>query len=290
MSTAPQNEKAAATRDLTGKRALVTGGTRGIGAAVVRRLLDAGADVLTTARSPSGTVPEGARFTEADVRTRESAEALAEAVRDGLGGVDIVVHNAGGAAPRPGALAIPDAEWQHALDLNFLSAVRLDALLAPGMRERRAGAIVHVSSAVVPVPGPLFLHYTAAKAALENYSRGLAAEPAPDGVRVNTVTPGRTATPGGEETQAVGRPERHHRRHRDPAARPRGPAGRHRPRGAVPRLRPGELGHRHESRRGRRGIPAVNTPVGSRSVASGTNTRPVASGMPGNGHGFRRAS
>lgn len=179
----------------------MTGGTRGIGAAVVRRLLDAGADVLTTARSASGTVPEGARFTQADVRTREGAEALAEAVRDRLGGVDVVVHNAGGAAPHPGALAIPDEEWQEALDLNFLSAVRLDALLAPGMRERRAGAIVHVSSAVVPVPGPLFLHYTAAKAALENYGRGLAAELAPDGVRVNTVTPGRTATPGGEETR-----------------------------------------------------------------------------------------
>ncbi|GGQ62647.1 MULTISPECIES: SDR family oxidoreductase [Streptomyces] len=201
MSLAPHNEKDAETRELTGRRALVTGGTRGIGAAVVRRLLDAGADVLTTARSASGAVPEGARFTQADVRTREGAEALAEAVRDGLGGVDVVVHNAGGAAPHTGALAIPDAQWQEALDLNFLSAVRLDALLAPGMRERRAGAIVHVSSAAVPVPGPLFLHYTAAKAALENYSRGLAAELAPDGVRVNTVTPGRTATPGGEETR-----------------------------------------------------------------------------------------
>ncbi|MDT3726699.1 SDR family oxidoreductase [Streptomyces sp. DSM 41972] len=201
MSTAPHHEKAAETRELTGKCALVTGGTRGIGAAVVRRLLDAGADVLTTARSATGTVPEGARFTQADVRTREGTEALAEAVRDGLGGVDVVVHNAGGAAPHPGVLAIPDAEWQEALDLNFLAAVRLDALLAPGMRERRAGAIVHVSSAVVPVPGSLFLHYTAAKAALENDSRGLAAELAPDGVRVNTVTPGRTATPGGEETR-----------------------------------------------------------------------------------------
>ncbi|MGA5412493.1 SDR family oxidoreductase [Streptomyces pseudogriseolus] len=201
MSTALRNENAAETRELTGKRALVTGGTRGIGAAVVRRLLDAGADVLTTARTASGTVPEGARFTAADVRTREGAQALAEAVREGMGGVDIVVHNAGGAAPHPGVLAVPDEEWQAALDLNFLSAVRLDALLAPGMRERRAGAIVHVSSAVVPVPGPLFLHYTAAKAALENYSRGLAAELAPDGVRVNTVTPGRTATPGGEETR-----------------------------------------------------------------------------------------
>ncbi|MFI8090551.1 SDR family oxidoreductase [Streptomyces sp. NPDC086080] len=198
MATA---EKGSGTRELAGKRALVTGGSRGIGAAVVRQLLDAGAEVLATARSASGGVPEGAHFVAADVRTRAGVEALAAAAREVLGGVDILVDNAGGARPYDGATAIPDEEWQNALDLNLLAAVRLDALLIPGMRERRSGVIVHVSSAAVPTPGPLFLHYTAAKAALENYSRGLAAELAPSGVRVNTVTPGRTATPGGEATR-----------------------------------------------------------------------------------------
>ncbi|MBC3993278.1 SDR family oxidoreductase, partial [Streptomyces sp. AC563] len=115
--------------------------------------------------------------------------------------VDIVVHNAGGAGPHPGALAIPDEEWQGALDLNYLAAVRLDALLAPGMRERGAGAIVHVSSAAVLTPVGPFLHYVAAKAALESYSRGLSLELAPYGVRVNAVSPGRVATPGGEATR-----------------------------------------------------------------------------------------
>ncbi len=180
----------------------MTGGTRGIGAAVVRLLLDAGADVLTTARTASGTVPEGARFTAADVRTREGAQALAEAVREGMGGVDIVVHNAGGAAPHPGCPGRPGrgvaGRAGPQLPVGGAAGRAAGAGDAGG---RRAGAIVHVSSAVVPVPGPLFLHYTAAKAALENYSRGLAAELAPDGVRVNTVTPGRTATPGGEETR-----------------------------------------------------------------------------------------
>ncbi|MVO88473.1 SDR family oxidoreductase [Streptomyces sp. p1417] len=189
--------------ELAGKRALVTGGTRGIGAAVVRQLLDAGAKVLTTARSAATAVPvpEGAAFVQADVRTRAGAQALAEAAQQVLGGVDVLVHNAGGAQPHQGALAIPDEEWQSALDLNFLASVRLDALLVPGMRERRAGAIVHVSSAAVPTVAPPFLHYTTAKAALENYSRGLAAELAPYGIRVNTVSPGRTATPGGEATR-----------------------------------------------------------------------------------------
>ncbi|MFJ1933229.1 oxidoreductase [Kitasatospora sp. NPDC088160] len=189
------------TQELAGKRALVTGGSRGIGAAIVRQLLDAGAKVLTTARSATGTVPEEAAFVAADVRTRAGAEALATAAQEVLGGVDILVHNVGGAQPHHGALAIPDEEWQNALDLNFLASVRLDALLAPGMRERRSGAIVHVSSAAVPTVAPPFLHYVAAKAALEAYSRGLAAELAPHGIRVNTVSPGRTATPGGEATR-----------------------------------------------------------------------------------------
>ncbi|NEB03871.1 oxidoreductase [Streptomyces sp. SID13726] len=186
------------TREFKGRRALVTGGTRGIGAAVVRGLLDAGAEVLTTARSETGTAPEGAAFVAADVTTRAGAQALAEAARETFGGVDILVHNAGGARPYKDASAIPDEEWQEALDLNYLASVRLDALLAPGMRERGTGAIVHVSSAAVLAPMGPFLHYTAAKAALENYSRGLALELAPAGVRVNTVTPGRVATPGGE--------------------------------------------------------------------------------------------
>ncbi len=190
------------TREFVGRRALVTGGSRGIGAAIVRQLLDAGAEVLTTARSATSTVPEGAAFVEADVRTRAGAEALAAAAEEALGGVDILVHNAGGARPHKGSAAIPDEEWQDALDLNFLASVRLDSLLTPGMRERRSGAIVHVSSAAVTSPVAPFLHYTAAKAALENYSRGLALELAPFGIRVNTVTPGRVATPGGERTRA----------------------------------------------------------------------------------------
>ncbi|WP_216897692.1 oxidoreductase [Nocardia alni] len=194
-------ENDSGTRDLAGKRALVTGGSRGIGAAVVRQLLDAGADVLASARSATNTVPEGAAFVPADVRTRAGAEALAAAAQKMLGGVDIVVHNAGGARPYRGSSDIPDEEWQESLDLNYLASVRLDSLLTPGMRERHSGTIVHISSAAVPVPVGPFLHYTAAKAALENYSRGLAGELAPFGIRVNVVTPGRTATPGGEQTR-----------------------------------------------------------------------------------------
>jgi len=189
------------TRELAGKRALVTGGSRGIGAAVVRQLLDAGAEVLTTARSATSTVPEGATFVQADVRTRAGAESLAAAAQEALGGVDILVHNAGGTRLHESVSAIPDEEWQDSVNLNYLASVRLDSLLTPGMRERRSGAIVHVSSAAVLTPVGLVLHYSAAKAALEHYSRGLALELASFGIRVNTVSPGRTATPGGEAMQ-----------------------------------------------------------------------------------------
>ncbi|SFS74608.1 oxidoreductase [Saccharopolyspora flava] len=189
-------------REFEGKRALVTGGSRGIGAAVVRGLVEAGAEVVTSARVATS-APGGATLVTADLRTRAGAQELVEAAQDVLGGVDVLVDNVGGAQPHPEAVAIPDEEWQEALDLNFLASVRLDALVAPGMRERRSGAIVHISSAAIYSPPPQFLHYSAAKVALENYSLGLAAELAPHGVRVNTVTPGRTATPGGERTREL---------------------------------------------------------------------------------------
>ncbi|MFF1817329.1 oxidoreductase [Kribbella sp. NPDC058245] len=190
-------------QEFAGKRAVVTGGTRGIGAAVVRALVAGGAEVLATARSAEGVVPEGVGLVAADVRGRAGAEVVAAAVGERFGGVDLVVHNVGGARPFEDSAAIPDEEWQDALDLNYLASVRLDSLLVPGMRVRRSGAIVHVSSAAVLTPVGPFLHYVAAKAALETYSRGLALEVAADGVRVNVVTPGRVATPGGEATREL---------------------------------------------------------------------------------------
>jgi NAD(P)-dependent dehydrogenase (short-subunit alcohol dehydrogenase family) len=188
---------------IQGKRALVTGGSRGIGADIVRQLLDAGAKVLTTARSATATVPTGAAFVEADVRTQEGAEALVRAAEEELGGVDILINNAGAARVfTDGVTAIPDAEWQDSLDVNFLSSVRLNALVLPQMKERRSGSIVHISSVVSFAPAGPMLHYAAAKAALDTYSRGLALDVAPFGITVNSVSPGNITTPGGDRARA----------------------------------------------------------------------------------------
>jgi NAD(P)-dependent dehydrogenase (short-subunit alcohol dehydrogenase family) len=178
--------------EFTGKRALVTGGTRGIGEAIVARLRGAGAMVVTTARSTPHDPPQPDLFVAADVSTAEGAAKVVSAVRDRLGGVDILVHNVGGSsAPGGGFAALTDEDWQHALNSNLLAAVRLDRGLLPSMLEQGAGVIIHISS--IQRRLPLFeatLAYAAAKAALSTYSKGLSNEVGPQGVRVVSVAPG----------------------------------------------------------------------------------------------------
>ena len=202
---------------LRGARVLVTGGTRGIGAATVRRLAAAGAEVVAAARTapdplgtgrerwPGGCWPGGhwpgerspgrcwpVRFVAADVATADGVAALAEQALDLLGGLDILVSNAGGQTHRPGGvLHFSDEDWQRDLDTNLLSAVRLDRALLPAMiAQGRGGSIVHVGSNAARMPRPASLPYTAAKAALTAYSKGLAREAGQHGIRVNVVLPG----------------------------------------------------------------------------------------------------
>jgi NAD(P)-dependent dehydrogenase (short-subunit alcohol dehydrogenase family) len=198
--------------EFEGRRALVTGGSRGIGAAVAQRLLDGGAKVVVTARSRHEQTPAGAVFVAADLRTKEGADALAEATLKELGGLDILVNNAGAARViLPNSSAISDAEWLDSLNINFLSALRTTYALLPALRQSKAASIINVSSGgATPFGGPL-MHYGAAKAALDNFSKGLAKELAPEGIRVNIVTPGPVITPGGDEirdtlVQAMGIP------------------------------------------------------------------------------------
>ena len=187
--------------EFTGKRVLVTGGTRGMGLAIVRRFAAGGATVISTARSPlSDAVTSVALFVEADIATREGVDEVIGKCLDRFGGIDILINNVGGSsAPSGGVLALSDADWQHTLDMNLLAAVRLDRGLLPGMLARGWGVIIHVSS--IQRRLPLFeatLAYAAAKAALTTYGKGLAKEVGPKGIRVNSLAPGFIETTAAE--------------------------------------------------------------------------------------------
>jgi len=178
--------------ELDGKRALVTGGTKGIGEAVVAALRAAGATVLTTARSRREDLHDADLFVVADVSTVEGCVAVVDAVRDRLGGVDVIVHVVGGSsAPAGGFAVLDDGEWQKALDQNLMAAVRIDRALLSSMIAQGSGVIIHVSSIQSRLPLPeATMAYAAAKAALSNYSKALSKEVSPKGVRVIRVAPG----------------------------------------------------------------------------------------------------
>jgi NAD(P)-dependent dehydrogenase (short-subunit alcohol dehydrogenase family) len=184
--------------ELHGRRALVTGGTKGIGAAVVEALRQAGATVMTTARSQPESLDHADWFVTADVATAAGCAAVADAVRDGLGGADIIVHVVGGSsAPAGGFAVLDDAQWNTALSQNLLAAVRIDRALLPGMVAQGSGVIIHITSIqrLLPLPEAT-IAYAAAKAALSNYSKALSKEVGPKGVRVVRVAPGWVETDG----------------------------------------------------------------------------------------------
>ena len=176
---------------LTGKRVLVTGGTKGIGKAVVELLLAEGAKVITSARQVDVEMP-GALLIAADLSTREGCDVLIAAIQQRLGGVDIMIHVLGGSsAPGGGFAALDEEQWQRELNLNLLPAVRLDRALLPGMLERREGVVIDVTSIQSRLALPeATTAYAAAKAALSTYSKSLSKEVSPRGVRVVRVSPG----------------------------------------------------------------------------------------------------
>ena len=186
------------TFDLEGKRALVTGGTKGVGEAVVAAFREAGATVLTSARSRPENIAEPEHFVTADLSTTAGCATLAKAVGDRLGGTDIIVHVVGGSsAPAGGFAVLDDDEWHKALDQNLLAAVRLDRALLPAMIDQGSGVIIHITSIQRQLPLPeATIAYAAAKAALSNYSKALSKEVSPKGVRVVRVSPGWVETEG----------------------------------------------------------------------------------------------
>lgn len=183
--------------ELKGKTALVTGGTRGIGRAIADRLAEAGAQVIITARSHPGDADLKHYFIAADLTKPEEVTAMTEEIYTKFGTVDILIDNIGGlTTPGGGFSTLTDAHWENELQLNLIAAIRLDRTLLPKMLEQKSGVIIHISSVAGKQPlWHLNMAYAVSKAALNSYSKTLATEVAPKGVRVLTVAPGATKTP-----------------------------------------------------------------------------------------------
>ena len=184
--------------EFKGKRVLVTGGTKGMGEAIVSRLTLGGALVATTARSPLSEGQAPALFVQADISATDGVRKVGDRVLQEWGGLDILVNNVGGSsAPNGGFQVLTDGDWQKALNVNLMASVRFDRIFVPGMLERRSGVVLHIAS--IQHRLPLYdstLAYAAAKAALSTYSKGLANEVGPKGVRVNLISPGFIETSG----------------------------------------------------------------------------------------------
>lgn len=189
---------------LNGKRALITGSTKGIGFSTAVSLAREGASVCINGRTPDSVFSASERLRSeapnadvrgiaADLSTAEGIDVLAE----GLGEVDILVNNLGIFQPTPFP-DIADAEWQRFFEVNVMSGVRLSRRYLPGMMERNWGRIVFVSSeSGVQIPEEM-IHYGTTKAAQIAVARGLAETTKGSGVTVNSVLPGPTRSEGVE--------------------------------------------------------------------------------------------
>jgi NAD(P)-dependent dehydrogenase (short-subunit alcohol dehydrogenase family) len=182
---------------LNGRTAIVTGASRGIGLAVTRGLAAEGVHVTAGARKSSAELDELAgaglvRVVEVDLADPGGPTALVAAAGDRI---DILVNNVGAAPARPGGFGeITDQDWQASLTLNLMAAVRTTRAVLPVMLAAGKGAIVNISSVNAFLPDPGVMDYSAAKAALANFSKSLSKQAGPHGIRVNTISPGPVAT------------------------------------------------------------------------------------------------
>jgi NAD(P)-dependent dehydrogenase (short-subunit alcohol dehydrogenase family) len=181
---------------LSGKTAVVTGASRGIGLAVTRGLIGEGVRVVAVAREGTDELRElGVVAVIADLTAPGGPAAVAEAAARTFGKLDILVNNVGAVRPRTGGFtSVTPQDWTATLAVNFLAAVHVTRLALPLLTAQGGGSIVTISSVNAALPDPLVIDYSAAKAALTNFCKALSKETGPHGVRVNTISPGPVAT------------------------------------------------------------------------------------------------
>jgi NAD(P)-dependent dehydrogenase (short-subunit alcohol dehydrogenase family) len=183
--------------ELGGRTAVVTGASKGIGLAITRALVGAGAHVVAGAQRSTAELDELAdggrvRFVPVNLADPAGPGTLTEAAG---ARIDIVVNNVGSARPRPGGfLSITEADWEASLALNLLAAVRTTRGALPAMLTAGRGSIITICSVNARLPDPSVLDYSTAKGGLAAFSKALSKEVGPRGIRVNTVSPGPVAT------------------------------------------------------------------------------------------------
>ncbi len=185
--------------DLSGRVALVTGGSKGLGKAMARALAEAGADIVISSRHENelksaldeilaGTGRRG-HYVVADMNQRADVPQLAQAALDRMGRIDILVNNAG--TNRPQAIdAITDKDWDEVIEINLTSVMALTRALVPQMKERRWGRVIHISSIMGTVSKEGRNVYSATKSALMGLARASALDLGPFGITVNCLAPG----------------------------------------------------------------------------------------------------
>jgi len=178
---------------LEGRAALVTGGTHGIGLAIVERFLAEGARVVTVAREEPDALPAGVAFVRQDLGDPAAIPALVAAAEAAVGPLDVLVNNAGIWRETP-SLGLDPADWARVIAVNLTAPVLLAAAVAPGMAARGYGRIVNVTSIHGRFAVEHALAYASAKGGLEQATRNLAVDLAPHGVLVNAVAPGFIST------------------------------------------------------------------------------------------------